>query len=302
MKKFFKVFIIAFFCFLLVMGSGTYIFLNSIEQKEFATENTEVDSREVSEKRKINILAVGVDAKNLKNSKTARTDTMMLASIDTDTKEISVISIPRDSRVLIRGRSKKDKINHAHVYGGIDLTKKAVKDLLGVPIDYYVKINYEGLGKVVDTLGGVEVDVPQSMKYYDPYADPPLRINIKKGKQVLNGDKAMQFVRFRKGYKNQDLGRIQAQQMFINAVIKKVKSPSIIVKLPRLIKNFNSYVDTDMPLSTMTYLAIMAKDFDLSSIQMTTIPGDVKTINSISYFIPDLDGVKELVNRLVYNR
>jgi LCP family protein required for cell wall assembly len=284
------------------MGSGTYIFLNSIEQKEFATENTEVDSREVSEKRKINILAVGVDAKNLKNSKTARTDTMMLASIDTDTKEISVISIPRDSRVLIRGRSKKDKINHAHVYGGIDLTKKAVKDLLGVPIDYYVKINYEGLGKVVDTLGGVEVDVPQSMKYYDPYADPPLRINIKKGKQVLNGDKAMQFVRFRKGYKNQDLGRIQAQQMFINAVIKKVKSPSIIVKLPRLIKNFNSYVDTDMPLSTMTYLAIMAKDFDLSSIQMTTIPGDVKTINSISYFIPDLDGVKELVNRLVYNR
>ncbi|PAB60861.1 LCP family protein [Anaeromicrobium sediminis] len=302
MKKFFKVFIIAFFCFLLVMGSGTYIFLNSIEQKEFATENTEVDSRQVSEKRKINILAVGVDAKNLKNSQKARTDTMMLASIDTDTKEISVISIPRDSRVVIRGRSKKDKINHAHVYGGMELTKKAVKDLLGVPIDYYVKINYEGLGKVVDTLGGIEVDVPMNMKYYDPYADPPLRINIKKGKQVLDGDKAMQFVRFRKGYKNQDLGRIQAQQMFINAIIKKVKSPSIIVKFPRLIKTFSSYVDTDMPLSTMTYLAIMAKDFDLGSIQMTTIPGDVKTINGVSYFIPDLDGVKELVNRLVYNR
>lgn len=301
MKKFIRVFIRAFLCFLIVMGLSSYIFYSSIDNN--TSRNPQVVSNYEDEQTEaLNILVVGVDAKNLKSAQNARTDTMMLASVDLNNKKASVVSIPRDSRVNIRGRSAKEKINHAHAYGGIDLTKKAVKDLLDVPVDYYVKINYEGLGKIIDSLGGVEIDVPMDMNYYDPYADPPLRINIKKGKQVLDGDKAMEFVRFRKGYKNQDLGRIQAQQMFLNAVIKKVKSPSIILKLPSLMKTFSTYIETDMNLGTMTKLALKAKNFSMESIEMTTIPGNPKMINGVSYFVPDEDKIKELVPKYFYNR
>ncbi|QEK12041.1 LytR family transcriptional regulator [Crassaminicella thermophila] len=299
MKKFLKVLIIAFICFVVVMTSGTYIFLNSISKGDSYSHEKPVSEDALPKKKeRVNVLIVGVDAKDSKSSKYARTDTIMLATFNPDTKKIDLISIPRDTRTVIRGRTKKDKINHAHVYGGINLSMKAVKDLLGVPVHYYVKINYTGLAKIVDDVGGVEVDVPMDMHYYDPKADPPLKINLKKGRQVLDSNKAMQFLRFRKGYINQDLGRIDAQHTFLTALADKLLKPQIITKLPKLVKTFNTYVDTNMPITTMTSYALQAKDIKLEDINMITIPGESKLINGLWYYIPDMNKLQIIIDEI----
>ncbi|MFZ5969527.1 MAG: LCP family protein [Bacillota bacterium] len=287
MKKFLKVLLISFICFAVVMSTGAYIFIKSISG-ETGSLNPGIGEDLPEGKERVNVLIVGIDAKDAQNSGTSRTDTMMVATFDPKTKRVDIISIPRDTRVVIRGHKGKDKINHAHAYGGIDLATKAVKDLLGIQIHYYVKIDYNGLGKIVDDLGGVEVDVPMNMKYSDPYADPPLKIDIKKGKQVLDGNKAMQFVRFRKGYTDQDLGRINAQQMFLTAVADKLLEPQTIIKLPKLLKTFSTYVETDMPVSTMSSYAVKAAGMSTNDIHMSTVPGEPKLISGIWYYIPDM--------------
>jgi len=298
MKKFLKVLIISFVCFAVIMTTGTYIFLNNISKgQEYSVDSEDTDDVSSFSER-VNVLIVGVDAKDPKSAKKARTDTMMVATFDPETPKLDIISIPRDTRTIIRGYKSQDKINHAHVYGGIELSMKTVKDLLGVPIHYYVRIDYNALGKIVDDLGGVEIYVPMDMKYSDPYSDPPLKINLKKGQQVLDGDKAMQFVRYRKGYEDQDLGRINAQHEFLKAVADKLLAPQTILKLPKLAKTFSTYVETDMPLSTMAGYALKATKLKKDDIQMTTIPGESKYISGVSYFISDKDKLEEMIQEI----
>ncbi|QZY57079.1 LCP family protein [Crassaminicella profunda] len=300
MKKFFKVLVIAFICFAVVMCTGTYIFTSSVNVKGQGYNGQGVVSEDGPPKKeeRVNVLVVGVDAKDVESAKRARTDTMMLATFDPNTKNVDIISIPRDTRVVIRGRRNKEKINHAHAYGGMDLSMKAVKDLLGIPVHYYVEINYAAVGKVVDDVGGVEIDVPMNMKYYDPKADPPLKINLKKGKQVLDSNKAMQFLRFRKGYINQDLGRINAQHAFLKALADKLLSPKIITKLPKLIRTFNTYVDTNMSIGEMSSYALQAKGTKIEDIHMVTIPGEPKKINGLWYYIPDMNKTKPMIDQI----
>ncbi|QXM05908.1 LCP family protein [Crassaminicella indica] len=300
MKKFLKVLVIAFICFTVVMCTGTYIFMSSMTVKGQGYSGEKIVSEDGTPEKeeRVNVLIVGVDAKDIESSKHARTDTMMLATFDPNTKKVDIISIPRDTRVVIRGRRQKEKINHAHAYGGMDLAMKAVKDFLGVPVHYYIEVNYAAVGKIVDDVGGVEVYVPQDMKYYDPKADPPLKINLKKGRQVLDSNKAMQFLRFRKGYKNQDLGRINAQHDFLMALADKLLSPRIITKLPNLLRTFKAYVDTNMPITTMSSYAFKARDIKMEDINMITIPGEPKLINGLWYYIPDMNGVKTIVDQI----
>lgn len=302
MKKFLKVFAVALVCFVMVMSAGTYIFLDSLLDKGQAfSDNGNLISEDKLPERKerVNVLVVGVDAKNSVKSEHTRTDTMMLATFDPNTKKVGVISIPRDTRVVIRGRRGKEKINHAHAYGGMSLSMKAVKDLLGVPVHYYVKVNYAAVGKIVDDVGGVEMYVPRNMNYYDPKADPPLRINLKKGNQILDSNKAMQFIRYRKGYQNQDLGRIDAQHEFIKALANKLLSPKIIIKLPKIIETFNTYVDTNMPVTQMIKYASYGKDIDLESVNMVTIPGKPEMINGLWYYIPNTKQMDEMVKQVI---
>ncbi|MBF8982156.1 LCP family protein [Lutibacter sp. B2] len=299
MKKFLNVLVVAFFCFVLVMSTGTYIFLHSVEKKESSnSEIVKTDRIDSNKNERVNVLILGVDAEDFKSAQNARTDTMMLATFDIKEKKVDIISIPRDTRTVIRGRKKQEKINHAHAYGGVDLSVKTVKDFLSVPVNYYVKINYKGLSKIIDDIGGIEVDVPMDMKYYDPYAKPPLKINLKKGKQILDSNKAMQFVRFRKGYKNQDLGRIEAQHEFLKALSKKMMQPQTIIKLPTLLKTFKTYVQTDIPISKMTYYAMLAKEINMEDIHMYTVPGEAKAIDKISYYIPDMDKTQKMLDEI----
>lgn len=296
MKTFFKIFIPFFIVFTLGFGAFTHFVLKDEPKTEEQIEQAkQLDVKE--EKERVNILLMGVDS--LEGSKEGiRTDTMMLVSFDPNTKKGSILSIPRDSRVKIRGRNGYDKINAAHAYGGVELAINTVKDLVGVPIHHYVKVDYQALFKTVDDIGGVEIDVPMRMRYRDPYATPPLNINLEKGLQTLDGQKAMQFLRFRKGYVNQDLGRIESQQKFIQAVVDKVMSPSSIVHIGDYIETFNMYVDTDMSKAEMLMLAKDAVGMKKDDIYKAVVPGVPAMISGISYYKVDESGLSSILESI----
>ncbi|MEJ8554276.1 LCP family protein [Tepidibacter sp. Z1-5] len=307
MKHFFKIFIVFFVIFSMIFGTSLYLIVAK-ENKQLAeipmpgdTETTVAQEGEV-----VNVLLLGVDSLD-GGKKGIRTDTMMILSMDPKNDKTSILSIPRDSRVKIRGRKGYDKINAAHAYGGVELSVQAVKDLLGIPIHHYVKVDYQALYKTVDEVGGVEVDIPMNMNYDDRYATPPLHIHFKKGKQVLDGQEAMEFLRFRKnnggktGYPRGDLQRVEVQQAFIQSLAKKVLSPSSIFNIKGYIDTFNTYVDTDMSVSEMASLGMQAKKMDVNNIRKETLPGAPMYINSISYYNPDNDEINKLVNELYYD-
>ncbi len=301
LKHFFKVFIVFFVIFTMIFGTGLYFIVAKEEKvsQEFPKEPPA--GTDEPEGERVNVLLLGVDSLNGSN-KGIRTDTMMVLSMDPKNKTASILSIPRDTRVKIRGRKGYDKINAAHAHGGVDLSIKTVKDLLGIPIHHYVKVDYKALFKTVDDVGGVEIYVPKNMKYDDPYATPPLHINLKKGTQVLNGQKAMEYLRYRKGYANQDLGRIEAQQGFLDALIKKVVSPASVLRIPKYIETLHMYVDTDMDKKEMISLGLKASKIDTDIIEKHTVPGDPQTINGVAYYLADMKALDDIVGQLYYEK
>lgn len=223
----------------------------------------------VSQGKNINILFMGIDARDTKSN--SRSDTMILASIDTKTKRTVMVSIPRDTRIkTLTGKSIK--INSVNYTGGPEAACKEVSKLLGIKVDHYVVTNFYGFAKIVDTLGGVHIYVDDDMRHADP-VNPKLAINITKGEHYFNGEEALGYVRFRGG-PTADIGRTQRQQKFIKALAKEMFQPATIIKLHELIPEIQKNVHTNIPLSDMAYLAKMAKDFDKTdSIITQTLPG-----------------------------
>lgn len=310
--QFIGIFTLFFVVFTLSIG-GIFIYgedlVQAIRRRDISAEQIELKEDKINKKdvkkevedKRTNILLLGIDALNgnYENNR-SRTDTIMLLSVDPKTKSSFILSIPRDSRVDIPGRKNKDKINHAHAYGGPDLTVRTVESLLGINIDYYVRADYRALFKLVDDVGGVEIDVPMNMVYSDPYATPPLYINIKKGKQVLDGEKSMQYLRFRKGYSNQDIGRTHAQQVFMKELANKMMSPSSIIHIPKYIRTINEYTDTNMDLQGMLSLATSAVSFIRpSEIENATLEGTPVSIGGVSYYEIDENKKKELLEYLL---
>lgn len=303
-KTFFKTFFISIIVFSVVWGG--YIYKTVIKaqgEEELGYKENFID-RIMDSKDDITFLVLGIDAKDVMKSKGTRSDAMMLCKADKSTGEISILSIPRDTKAYIRGRKNEEKINHAHAYGGPELSMKAVKDLLGVDLEYYVKVDYNIIKEFVTLVDGVEVNVPMDMEYSDPCADPPLYINLSKGYQTLDGEQALQFLRFRKGNKGKpdlpggDLGRIKSQQQFIEAAIEKILSPSNIGKAPQMIKSYYDNVDTNIPMDIILKFAMKAKSFDTEKMQMATLPGEGEYIGGVSYYVPDEEESEMLVKSL----
>lgn len=281
-KRFFKAFFISLLVFAIIWTGIIYKLID--DEAEYTGNFIE---RIIKSPDEITFLLLGVDTND--GSKSGyRTDTIMLFKVNRKTGNISVLSIPRDTRTRIRGRAQEDKINHAHAYGGPELSVKAVKDLLGIELEYYVKVDYQIVKEFVDLIGGVEVDVPMDIK----------GTNIKKGVQVLNGEQAMEFLRFRKGYIDQDLGRIRAQQQFIKAAAKQTLKLNNIGKIPQMIKSYYNNIETNIPLDLILKFAASAKDYDLDGMKMATLPGKPAYINGISYFICDEEEAEILVKEL----
>lgn len=286
LKRFFRVFISFTIIFSIVfLGANLYL----------GKENKQSEELTKSSKDSINFLLMGVDSKNVKEESKTRSDTLMVFNVDKSTGKISVLSIPRDTRTAIDGRKNKEKINHAHAYGGPELTLDTVSRLLNLDLEYYVVADYNFVKEFVDLIGGVEIDVPMDMYYEDPTADPPLLIDLQEGNQVLNGDKSLQYLRFRKGYKNADLGRIEAQQGFMKSLVKRTLRPVNIFKIPQMYSAYNDYITTNIPLGTIAKFGLRFKKYDMSNMHTETLPGEPKMIGGVSYFINYEDATRKIV-------
>ncbi len=249
--------------------------------------------------RRQNILFMGVDVvSNAQDPfKGNRSDTMLLISIAPYGKDINIISIPRDSKVYIANRNKPDKINHAFAYGGPDLSVKTVEETFGVRIDHYIALSNEGLIKFIDTIGGLPIYIEKDMYYHDSTAG--LHIELTQGEHVLNGEQTEGYLRFRKDALG-DIGRIRRQQWFFNALMARLKEPSVLVKLPEVLKVMPKYIKTDLSVYELSQYAAMVKSIDTSSIQVATLPGTPSTKGIVSYWILDPDKTQEIINKLVY--
>lgn len=306
-KKFLLSFILSFICFVLVFAIfGNKIFLknDSIPTVEDDTGKKDIDLGEDNKieqkvKNEILFLMMGVDANGTGKYKGIRTDTMMLFKVNFDTGETNILSIPRDTRVLVKG--KKDKINHAHSFGGPELTMRTIRDFLNIDVDYYVKVDYNAVMEIVDAIGGVKIDVPFDMKYTDhTLGFPPLDINIKKGLQTLDGKNAHDFLRWRKNndltvqYPEGDVGRIKAQQMFMKELIKQTLKFKNILKIQDLIKTYYKNIETNIPLNIILKAATSAKKLDMENIKTDIIPGE----GGKSYYTYDEEKTEELIKNI----
>lgn len=312
MKQFFKIFIFSLVIFSLVTSAGIITYVKYFSPEEIAEsdqngENNENDEEETDkefetplekamhESNRINMLLVGLEG--------PRSDTIILASYDRKTKEANLISIPRDTYYYRDGYYKYSDVQKINaVYGmekeGIKALMKAIENLTGLNIDNYATIDYDGVRAAVDAIGGVEFDVPFHMRYSDPYDKPPLDINVPGGKQLIKGDKAMELLRFRKtnypgyqGYPNGDLGRVQTQQKFIKAAVKK----SLSLKLPSVISAVYPYIETDLTLTEMLGLGKDAIGFSIDNLETMTLPGTDKMLGGVSFFLADGEEITKIV-------
>ena len=231
----------------------------------------------------VNVLVVGLD--NVDGG--SRTDAIALAIFDADNKAVRVASIPRDSRVQIPGRGW-DKINHAYVYGGMNLLKNTVVNLTGMAINYFVMVNYKSFPRIIDLIGGVDIYVEKRLKYTD-YSGK-LFIDISKGQQHMDGRTALGYVRFRHDPLG-DIGRVQRQQKFMDIVLAKLKSPAILPRIPALIDEVIAAVDTDLTPLEALKLMQFANALPPDRIRMFMAPGKAGYSGNLSYWILDTVGL-----------
>lgn len=236
----------------------------------------------------------GYDA--LVNSFDGLSDSMLLMRFDPTDESVSVLSIPRDTRTDIGG-VPTSKINEANRQGGPALSAQAVSRLLGdVNIDRYIRINVQGVEKLIDALGGVEVDVPVDMKYQDD--SQHLYINLKAGRQRLDGDQALQFLRFRYD-DNGDIGRVQRQQMLMRALTQQALNPTTISRLPKILSVIQSHVDTNLSVEELVALVGYSAQTDRSNVQMLMLPGQFSSYEDydLSYWLPDYPEIDLMAER-----
>ncbi len=236
-----------------------------------------------------NILVLGVD--ELRGN--SRSDTIMVINVNRATKKIGLLSIPRDSRVNIKGMGL-DKINHAYAYGGVELVKDSLSDFLQIPIRYHVVLKLSGVKEVIDEIGGVEIDVKKRMYYVDKAGD--LYIDFKPGKQNMDGKNATGFLRYRHDLQG-DIGRIDRQQQFIKAVISKMLLPQNLVKLPKLVSDKDKYVESNLSVGQILGLAVEFKDsLERGDLKVNTLPGDVVLISGLYYWQVDMASATKMID------
>ncbi|WP_448598698.1 LCP family protein [Thermoleptolyngbya sp.] len=260
--------------------------------------------------RPVNILVLGIkvlssDVNNpppevrdlgyhaLVNSFDGLSDTMLMLRFNPETGKLVVLSVPRDTRTRVPGLGIT-KLNAANAYGGPALAAQSVSNLLGgVPIDRYVRINVQGVEKLIDALGGVTVYVPKDMKYTDH--SQHLYIDLKQGKQHLNGEQALQFLRFRYDAYG-DIGRVQRQQTLMRALVEQTLSPATLTRIPQILSVIQENVDTNLTVEELVALVGFAAQLKRADLQMLMLPGDFSGTGDYeaSYWLPSYSRIQEM--------
>ncbi len=317
-KTFFKIVISMVMSFLLVAGAAVFAYTklvpssnrNDVVSDNGSSNNNGFISSILGKGIKLNIAVFGVDKDE------TRTDVIFVVHFDSKAKELKLVSVPRDTRVDVAPEVKEiykknnryyqspTKINAIHAYGGDDGPECAVlqlEELLGIKIDHYVKVNIDGFGEIVDAIGGVDFYVPQDMKW-DMRDTGDININLKQGQQILDGDKAIQLVRFRR-YAEGDVARVQVQQDFLKAAAKQIlSSDNIMSNMSDYVKTFFKYVKTDINLVDAIKYAGYIDDINMENAEFETIPGQGQYVGNVSYYIYNTSETQELVDRMFYGK
>ncbi|HEX6990190.1 MAG TPA: LCP family protein [Bacillota bacterium] len=262
----------------------------------------------------LNILVLGLDEGLQAGGRRGarRSDTVMLVSIDPLLDHrVSILSLPRDTRVTIpldeldpeirrRVWENPTKLGHAHAFGGPAAAMATVADFLGVEVHRYVRLAPDAFEALVDILGGVYVCVERDMYREDPYQD--LLINLKRGCQWLDGRQAAGYARWRE---DGDIARIERQHKLIAALIDRALGVGVIPRLPQLVNEITSRVDTNLSeaeiLSLVSVAMRLADDFDTGTLRTGTVPGTNRRIDGLAYWVADEVQTRRLVDRLVWN-
>ena len=245
-KRFFTVFALSTVILLTLFISVGFMYLyNSNIGSE--AEIVELDKAVPNQVK--NIVVMGTDKSGL------HSDVIMVFSVSTKKGTISCTSIPRDTRVKVGG--SYIKITEAMAYGGENVVIQKIKDLTGLQVHDYVTFNFKAVEDVIDALGGVDFNVPQNMYYQDPEQD--LYINLRKGQQILNGDKSVQLLRFR-SYPMGDIERTKVQRSFMEAVFEQKANAKYIPSIPKVYAAINKNIKSSLTLAEVKdYASLVVK-------------------------------------------
>ena len=237
---------------------------------------------------------------NIVKSK-GRTDTVMFVHVNFRDRSMNVLSIPRDTLVRIPGYSGKHRINTANALGGPELAVKTVHSLLGVKPDYYILVNFDGFEKAIDTIGGLKVNVDKKLDYDDNWGN--LHIHLNPGSQVLSGEQAMGFARYRKsndGRSDSDFTRIGRQQELVAAMRGKLSNPLALIRFPGAIDKIREDMDGTLSTAQILSLAWFARSLPSGEgIKMETLPA---LEGGGSFVLADKDATRKLIERMLISR
>ncbi|MFD2442747.1 LCP family protein [Bacillus sp. CGMCC 1.16607] len=241
----------------------------------------------------ITVLFAGVDDSDSRNYNAgSRTDALMMATFNKKQKSVKLLSIPRDSYVYIPSKGYEDKINHAYGKGGIASTIDTVEGLLDIPVDYYVKMNFEAFIDIVDALGGIQAEVPYNLSEKDS-KDRRNAINLKKGIQNLNGEQALALARTR--HYDSDIERGKRQQEIIKSIMTKATAATSITKYSSILEAVGNNMETDLSFDEMKSFFDYAKAGNQLNIEQLSLKGSNSTIDGIYYYQldePELELIK----------
>ena len=235
-----------------------------------------------------NILVYGVDD----TRRVQRSDTIILVHLSEVKDRIVALSIPRDTRVVVPGVGET-KINHSFAHGGDALLKLTVSQFLDVPVHHSVKVNLSGVEKLIDSVGGVTIDVPKRLKYTDLAGN--FSMDIPKGRRHLNGVEAVHFLRFRHDRQG-DIGRIERQQLFLKELIDQTLQAGTFFRLPSIIWSFRQLIKSDLSMLEMVDLAKkFSKVMYTGRIEKMLLPGRVGSVRGVSYWLVEPEVVSKMM-------
>ncbi|GAW91506.1 LCP family protein [Calderihabitans maritimus] len=264
-------------------------FLPDRSENQSGSPNSGLEDEREALANNLNILLLGRDTRPEEDS--LRTDTIILVSLIPEQERIALLSIPRDTRVSVPGKGYV-KINALPQLGGIELLRDVLSDLLGIPIHNYVLTDFKGFMQAIDMLGGVTIDVEQDMYY----RTGDMVINLKKGRQHLNGEQALQYVRYR-NYTLGDITRTQRQQKLLKAFANEVMQVGTIRKLPQLLPQLWKTVETDLSWRQVLAILSWARDWDSKQIISHTLPGSFQA--GTTYWIVDKGKAREVTRKIL---
>ena len=238
-----------------------------------------------SSSERINILFLGADARTPQTQ--GYTDSINILSIDKNTKEVSILSIPRDTKVQIAGKGV-DKINSAYAYGNINTTKETVENFLKVRIDYYVLVDFTDFKELVDSLGGITMNVEPHISAVRP------ELHGKTGVSKLTGDEALIYVRFRQDSESEG-GRMKRHREAITAIINEALNPSNILQAPTVLNQLRKNVKTNIPPLETTVIEKLITGFNIDNAKTGVVTGEYTHINGINYMIPDMNKTEKTI-------